>query len=369
MEIKEKNLEHKNFKQKIEHLWMSLQNVGTDEKIFFTKNLSVMIRAGLALSHAFKILSQQTKNKKFQLALKKIEADVEAGNSLGDSLEKYPDIFSNVVVNMIKAGENSGQLEKVLGEVTDQMKKSRELVSKIKRALTYPVVIVGIMGIIGVFAVTYIIPKMMTIFVDMNVELPLPTKILIGLSNFLLRYGYIVLPLFLMILFLLWRSTRKGQGQMTLHSLFLKMPIAGSLVKKINIVKFSRTFSSLLASGIPLVQTFQITAKVLGNAVYREKVNQLAQETTKGIPVSTILAKYPDLFPIILTQMIEVGEKTGTLETILNDIIEFYEDDVDEILNNFATIIEPVIILLLGVGVAMMALAVIMPMYSLVQAV
>lgn len=365
----EKKLTQKSFKQKIDSLLLKLQNVKTDEKIFFAKNLSVMIKTGLALSHAFKILSQQTKNKKFRLALEAIGKDIEAGNSLADSLEKHHDIFSDVMVNMVRAGENSGQLEKVLNEVTSQMKKNRELTSKLKKALTYPVVIVSIMIIIGIFAVTFIIPKMMTMFTDMNAELPLPTKILIGISNFALQYGYIILPVIILILFFLWRATKKGQGRYWLHSLFLKLPIAGPLIKKINLIKFARTFSSLLASGISLVQTFQITSRVLGNAIYQEKVSQLSQETTKGVQISTILAKSPDLFPMILTQMVEVGEKTGTLESILDDVIQFYEDDVDETLGNFTTIIEPVIILILGAGVAMLALAVILPMYSLVNAI
>lgn len=359
----------KSLKNMLSNFLLKLQPVKTDDKIFFIKNLSVMIRAGLSLSHAFKILSQQTKNKKFHLALERIEADVEAGCSLADSLAKHNNIFSEVVINMVRAGESSGQLEKVLNEITAQMKKNRELSSKLKKALTYPTVIVCIMIIIGIFAVTFIIPKMMTMFEDTAVQLPLPTRVLIGLSNFFVHYSYIVFPLLVLILIALWKITRKDKGRMILHSLFLKLPIAGPLIKKINIITFSRTFSSLLASGISLVQTFQITSKVLNNAIYQDKINQLSKETTKGIPISTILAKHPDLFPIILTQMIEVGEKTGTLENILDDVIEFYQDDVDETLSNFTTIIEPVLILFLGFGVAIMALAVIMPMYSLVEAI
>jgi len=355
------------FKNRVDSFLLKMQPVKLDEKIFFAKNLAVMIRAGLSLSHAFKILAQQTNNKKFKLALLKVQSEIEAGCSLADSLAKYPDIFSDTFVNMVRAGESSGQLERALNEITVQMKKSRELTSKLKKALTYPVVIVCIMIIIGIFAITFIIPKMMEMFEETTVKLPLPTRILIGLSNFFVHYSYIVFPLLILAIIALWKMTRKGQGRVILHSLFLKLPIAGPLIKKINIITFSRTFSSLLTSGISLVQTFQITSKVLNNAIYQDKINQLSKETTKGIPISTILAKYPDLFPTILTQMIEVGEKTGTLENILDDIIEFYQDDVDDTLSNFTTIIEPVLILFLGFGVAVLALAVIMPMYSLYE--
>lgn len=357
------------FKDKIHSFLLKLQPVKTDEKIFFSKTLAVMIKAGLSLSHAFKILAQQTNNKKFKLALLNIQNDVEAGLSLADSLAKHPDIFSEIFVNMIRAGESSGQLEKVLEEITSQMKKTRELTSKIKKAVTYPVFIVGIMIAIGIFAITFIVPKMTSIFLEMNVALPLPTRILIGLSNFMVNQWYIILPALIIVIFFLWQFGKTTKGRYFFHSLYLKLPVFGPLIKKINLIKFSRTFSSLLASGISLVQTFKITARVLGNVVYREKIIQLSQETTRGVTISSILEKYPDLFPPVVTQMIEVGEKTGTLENILADVIEFYEDDVDETLTNFTAIIEPFLIVLLGIGVGMMALAVIMPMYSLVEAI
>jgi len=359
----------KSFKEKVDIFLLKLQKIKLDEKILFTKNLSVMIKAGLSLSHAFEILARQTKNKKFQLALESAQAEIEAGSSLADSLAKYVDIFPEIFINMVRAGESSGQLERALGELTTQMKQTRELNSKLKKALTYPVVIVCIMIIIGIFALTFVIPQMMGIFDEMSVDLPLPTKILIGLSNFLTGNWYVVAPVLIIIIFAFWKTTRQGQGRMALHSFLLKFPILGSLIKKVNLIKFARTFSSLLISGISLVQTFQITARVLDNAVYQEKVEQLSKETTKGETISNILSKHPDLFPLIVTQMIEVGEKTGTLENILDDIIEFYEDDVDETLTNFATIIEPFLILILGFGVAVMALAIIMPMYSLVEAI
>lgn len=357
------------FKERVDYFLLKMQRVKTDEKIFFAKNLAVMIKAGLSLSHAFRVLAQQTNNKKFKLALLNVQGEIEAGHSLADGLAKYPDIFSDIFVNMVRAGESSGQLEKVLAEVTAQMKKTRELTSKIKKALTYPVFIVGIMVVVGIFALTFIVPKMMGIFSEMNVPLPLPTRILIGLSSFVVNNWYIVFPAIVLVIFFIWQIGKTTKGKYFFHSLFLKIPVFGPLIKKINLIKFSRTFSSLLTSGISLVQTFKITARVLGNVIYREKVIKLSQETMRGVTISSILEKYPDLFPPVVTQMIEVGEKTGTLENILEDVIEFYEDDVDETLTNFTAIIEPFLIVLLGVGVGMMALAVIMPMYSLVEAI
>lgn len=345
----------------------SLRKISADEKIFFAKNLVVMIKAGLPIAQSLDILSKQTKNKKFKIILEEIKSKVESGVSLAESLAGYPDVFSEIFVHMVEAGERSGQLEKVLEEAATQMKKTRELSSKIRRALTYPLFIIAVLILVGIFSLTFVIPKMMVIFEEMNVSLPLPTRVLIFISRLITEKGYIILTIVLLFLLSFWKISKTKRGKYSLHQFYLKLPIIGPLIKKINLIKFSRTFSSLLSSGIPLVQTFQITSKVLTNVIYQEKVAQLSTEATKGVAISSVLQKSPDLFPLVITQMIEIGEKTGTLETVLNDVIDFYEDDVDETLSNFTSIIEPFLIVILGIGVALMALAIIMPMYSLYQ--
>jgi type IV pilus assembly protein PilC len=354
-------------KKTLENFFLRFQKVTLNEKIFFTKNLVVMIRAGIPLSEAVEILSSQTKNKKFRKILKDIKADIEGGISLAKSISKYPDVFPEIFVNMIECGEQSGQLEKVLEELTNQMKRSRALASKLKRALAYPLFVIFIMIVVGIFALTFILPKITSILEEMNVELPLTTKILIGLSKFVTKRGYFLLIALVIFAYLFYRFSKTKKGKYFLDSLVLKLPIIGGLIKKINLIKFSRTFTSLLASGVPLVKTFQITSTVLSNSLYQEKVLSLSQFTSKGVTISSVLKKYPDLFPLIITHVIEIGERTGTLETILGDVIEFYEDDVDETLTNFTSIIEPLLIVILGIAVAIMALAIISPMYSLVQ--
>jgi len=355
------------FKEKLKNFFLRFQKISLDEKIFFAKNLVVMIKAGLPLTQSVGVLSKQTKNKKFKAILENIQNKLESGSSLAESLAANPDVFSEIFINMVEAGEKSGQLEKVLEEIADQMKKTRELSSKLKRALTYPIFIIGIMILVGIFSFIFVIPKMMTIFEEMKIDLPLPTRILIFVSKTITQKGYIILGVILLIILVFWKIIKTKRGRYFFHSSILKLPIVGLLVKKVNIITFARTFSSLLSSGIPLVQTFQITAKVLSNVVYQEKVAELSIQTSKGVTISNVLQKYPELFPLVISQMIEVGEKTGTLENILEDIIEFYEDDVSETLSNFTSIIEPFLIVILGIGVAIMALAVITPMYSLVQ--
>lgn len=350
---------------KFDSIFVRLQKVKLDEKIFFTKNLKVMIKSGLSVPHALKISAEQTRNKKFKTVLINIKKDIESGSSLAKSFSRYPEVFSEIFVNMIEAGERSGQLDRVLEEVAMQMKQTRGLASKVKKAMAYPVFIMFVMIGVGIFVLGFIIPKMTSVFFEMGIALPLPTRILIATSNFVVHRWYVVLILVILLIFAYWKTNRTKKGKYFFHSLNLKMPIIGSLYKKINIIKFSRTFSSLLVSGISLVQTFQITSRVLDNVVYREKVMEVPDEISKGVNISAVLERYPSLFPVVLTQMIAVGEKTGTLDSILEDIIAFYEDDVDETLTNFTSIIEPVLIVLLGIGVAVIALAILMPMYSL----
>ncbi|MFN3301736.1 MAG: type II secretion system F family protein [Patescibacteria group bacterium] len=353
------------FKEKLNKFFTFKQKISVDEKIFFAKNLVVMIKAGVPISQAVGVLAQQTKNKRFKSILLKIKENVESGLLFSQALASYPEIFSEIFINMVEAGEKSGQLEKVLEEIANQMKKNRTFSSKLKRALTYPIFVICVMILIGIFSLIFIIPKITSIFSEMEIELPLPTKILIATSNFLTRRGYILLIFIALIIYCFHRIMKTEKGKYFFHSLFLKLPIVGILLKKINLIKFSRNFTSLLASGIPLVQTFEITARVLNNVLYQKVVLSLAKETARGVTISQVLKNYSDLFPLVFTQMIEIGEKTGTLENILDDITHFYEEDIDEMLSNFSSIVEPLLIVIIGIGVAIMALAIITPMYTL----
>lgn len=341
--------------------------VSAADKIFFFQNLAIMIKTGISLSTSIKTLSEQTDNKYFKKVLNELYENVDRGESFSKSASQHPKIFPEIYVNMIEAGEVSGKLESVLVQLTLQLKKQHQLRSKIRGAMTYPAIIVFAMLSVGTFAMVYVIPKMTAVFADLGSDLPLATRILIGTSDFMINnyIGIIILVIFLIIF--VWQFRKNPQGKLLWHKFLLHLPIVGKIIKKIQIASFARTLSSLLKTEIAVIDSLKITSKNLTNSAYAQALSTTSQAIETGSTISSNLSKYPSLFPPIITQMISVGEQTGSLDTILEELAEFYEEDVDQIMSNLPSIIEPVLILALGVAVGGMALAIIMPMYSLVS--
>jgi len=337
------------------------------EKIFFVQHLGVMIKSGISLAQAIKALSVQTRNKRFAKTISEIQKKVEAGQALGDVLSGYPRIFNELFINMIKAGEVSGKLEEALAQLYVQMKKDHDLVSKIKSALTYPVIIIIAMIGIGVFMILLIVPKITTLFDDISAELPLATKMLITLSDFTVAYLPFIGIALIALAVGFFYSIKKEKGKKIFHAFLLKFPIIGGIVRKINLARFARTLSSLIKTDIPIIQTFQITSKVVGNYHYQKAIASTAEKIKKGAGIEEVLKDYPKLFPPVVVQMVSVGEQTGSIDTILEELAIFYEEEVTQTMNNLPSIIEPILILILGAGVAAMAVAIVMPMYSLTE--
>jgi type IV pilus assembly protein PilC len=284
---------------------------------------------------------------------------------LSDALRPHKKIFGEMFISMIEAGEISGKLEDVLGELFIQMKKEHKLISKVKGALTYPVVIIVVMLGIGVFLLTFIVPKITGMFEEMNAELPLPTKILIGISDTLAENGLVSFIVFVLVVSLFIKFIKTSKGKYYFQLFLLKLPIMGPIIKKINLARFSRNISSLLQTDIMIIKTFQITANVLGNVHYKKALNDMSERIKEGGKISDVINSYPKLFTPVVAQMVSVGEETGELDNILIELAEFYEEEVDQIMENLPSIIEPLLILVLGVGVGGVAVAIIMPMYSL----
>jgi len=351
----------------INALLSRFSGVPTVQKIFFTQNLEVMVRTGFSLANALKTIAQQTDHKKFKEVILELQRDVESGVTFSNSLAKHPQVFSELFVNMIAAGEVSGKLDEVLKRLTIQMKKDHALVAKVKAALTYPAIVVIAMVVIGIAMMIFVIPQLLSIFSEANVQLPLPTRILIWLSNFLAKDGVFVLIGLIILIIIFNRLMKNKKFRSGYHKILLKTPIISGIIKKINLARFTRTLSSLLKTDIPIVQTFQIIAKVLGNVHYSNAMLLAADKVKQGVSIAKTLSEKPDLFPPIATQMISIGEESGTIDSISEEIANFYEESVDETMANLATIIEPVIMLILGVGVAVLAMAVILPIYSLSQ--
>lgn len=337
------------------------------QKMFFTQNLSVMIRTGFSLALALNTLALQTPNKKFKEIIDEIRLDVENGISFATALSRHPKVFSELFINMIAAGEASGKLDEVLRNLTNQMRKDHTLVSKVRSALMYPMVVVIAMVGIGVVMMITVIPQITSIYTQNSAALPLPTKIIITISNIFIHQGIFLVIGIVILVFLFLRFKKTKKGKKLLHTVMVKIPLFGTIIKKINIARFTRTLSSLLKTDIPIVQTLQIISKTLGNVLYGKSMEEAAEQVKKGISIVKTLQQKPDLFPPVVTQMLAVGEESGTLDTISDEVANFYEEDVDQTMAGLSSIIEPILMLIIGGVVAVMALAVLMPMYGLVQ--
>jgi len=362
-----KNKKEKSVQINLNKYLIKFQKIKLKDRIFFTKNLGVMLKAGLSLGQALTALAEQTSNPKFKKILKSIETKVKKGESFSDSLKLYPKTFNHLFVSMIASGEKSGNLEDVLKQLHKQMSRDHELISRVKGAMVYPAVVLTAMVGIGTAVMILVVPKFITIFEEFEAELPLPTRILIKVSHFITDQGWWILLFIFVVLFFIVRILRTAQGTKFLHAIFLKTPILGNIVKKINLARFSRTLSSLLKTNIPIVEAFKITSNVVGNSYYKESIKVCSERIKKGDTIHKCISEYKKLFPPTVIQMTTVGEESGSLDDVLEELAGFYEDEINQTMKNLPNIIEPVLMLVLGLGVAAMAVAVLMPMYSLSQ--
>lgn len=340
------------------------------DKMFFLEHLNTMLTAGLSLLESLDVLSKEIENKKLQKVVTEIKLSVEAGSQLSESLLQFPKVFPPIYVKMIASGEMSGKLEESLGQVVIQMKKSYELSSTIKGAMIYPIVILVAISVVGVVMVTFVLPKITVLFRDIDTELPLPTKILVAVTDFMSKPMNLILIFVFLTIFItayVYSLKKYINFKRLIHKLNINLPIAGKIIKQINLARFSLTLSSLLKSTIPIVEAVDISSEICSNLTYRETLKSSTEKIKKGIPLSQCLRKFENLYPPMVTEMIMVGEKTGEIDKLLHELSKFYSNEVDKTMKNFSTIIEPAIILLLGLGVGGIAVAVVMPMYSLTQ--
>jgi type IV pilus assembly protein PilC len=336
------------------------------QKIFFTENLRVMVKAGLSLTEALRTLALQTEQKGFRDVILAVQADVEKGTSLSQALSKWPTIFEPIYVNMISAGEISGTLEKTLEQLTSQMRKDYELISKVKGALTYPIVILCAVVVIGIGMMIFVVPQIISVFADIGPDkLPLPTKILIAVSDFLDHNVILLILAIIAVVAAFSWGIKTKPGRRVWHRFLLTVPIVNPIIKKINLARFTRTLASLLRTDIPIVQSLQITADIVRNVYYHDAMLASAEALGKGEQISSVLAKNPKLFPPLVVQMVAVGERAGTVDQMLEEVADYYEAQVNQTMANLSSIIEPLLILVLGVAVAGIALAIITPIYSM----
>ncbi len=335
-----------------------------EDVVNFTRQLATMITAGLPLTEAFGILEQQSKP-----AMKKviglISKEIEGGSSLADAMAKQQgNVFSRVYIALVRAGEAAGVLDTILKRLADTLEKQREFQAKTKSALIYPAIVTVAMIVVAFIMMTVVVPKLTSMYADFGAALPMPTQILISISNVFVKFWYIIIAgTFGGIIFLRkWKKT--DQGARAFDAMFLKLPIAGILIKQVILTEFTRTISLLLSAGISLLTALDIVADAMDNVLYREAVHNIAKDVEKGVSLADAVAKYP-LFPVLLGQMISVGEQTGKLDEVVLKISAFYESESEHAIKNLTTAIEPLIMIVLGVGVGFIMIAVIMPIYNL----
>ncbi len=341
--------------------------ISLDEKLGFVENLQIMYKAGISLPKALQILTKQTKNLRLKSILSEVSGQVQAGKYLSDALAQYSGVFSNIFLSMVKVGEMSGSLEKSLEYLTVQLKREADLRSKTKGAMIYPSVILGAMVIIGVAMSIFVLPKLTSVFKDFSTELPLATRIIVKFADFMSGHAVLVIGGLVAFVAGVVSFLRTSLGQRLFDFGLLHTLVIGDIVRKINLARFARILSSLLKSSINMVQALEVTSESLGNIAYKEIVAEASEQVKVGKNLTDTLSKSPTLFPVLVVQMLQVGEESGTVEDMLNQLAEHYEDDVDNTLRNLSSIIEPLLLLVIGGVVGVLAMALIMPIYNISQ--
>ena len=346
-----------------------LGGVSITEKMFFTRNLQVMIGAGISLPRAIRILAGQARSKKFKAALSNIADEITRGKNFSDSLKKYSNIFPELFQSIIKVGEETGTLEETLKTLTQQMEREHELKSKIKGAMLYPAVIICAMLGIGIVMLIMVVPKLAETFKELNIELPLTTRLIISLGTFLAEKWYLAVAIIVVILLLLRTILKTKIGKRIIDKTVLKIPIISSITRKTNSAYTARTLSSLFSSGVPIVRALEVVSGSLGNFYFKRAMADAAEKVRKGSKLSEALKFHENIYPTIVIQMIEVGEETGETSGILSKLADFFEEEVSNATKNLSAVIEPVLMLLIGAAVGFFAISMVQPMYSMLGAI
>ncbi len=341
--------------------------VKIQELIVFIKNLSEMLRAGLSISRALSVLEKQTKNPVFNKILFTISAEINSGGSLSGGFSKYPKVFSKLFVSMTRAGEESGNLAGSLSEVGLNLEKTHSLTKKVKGALIYPGVIVSVMIIIGILMFAFVVPALSKTFQDLNTTLPASTQFIILLGNFFSQN--LILSFVLIIVFVLGLTAFFRADFMSKYFdyLVLKIPIVGNMIKELNTARTARTMSSLLLSGVSISRSIEITEDVVQNIYYKKVLREAKVAIEKGAQFSSVFEKNQNLYPVMMSEMVQVGEETGKLSEMLLNIAFFYEEEIENKTKNMSTIIEPVLMVIVGAAVGFFAVSMISPLYSVME--
>ncbi len=339
------------------------EGVRPKEFVIFSRQLSTLIDSKVPLLSSLHSIANQTENRYFAIKINSVIVDIDGGASLSDAMAKNPETFTPFYVNMVKAGEASGTLQKALNDLADNTEKNYELTAKLRGAMYYPGFILTAMVVVGFVVMTFVMPKLLVILKEANVELPLQTKILIWISDFMVSYWWAVGIAIAFGVSGIMYYIKTEEGKKEYDQLILKIPVINKILHNVYIARFSENLSTLIQSGLPITTALLITSDVVGNYVYQEIIREAAEEIKKGGGIADVLNKY-EIIPPVVVQMVRVGEHTGRIEFTLGKVTKFYLAETDRMVKNFSTLIEPMIMVVLAVGVGILVSAVLLPIYQ-----
>ena len=339
--------------------------VSDKEMAIFTRQFSTMIDAGLPLVQCLNILAEQSDSKTLRSVTGQVARNVEAGSTLADALRRHPRTFDDLFTNLVEVGEAGGILDVVLQRLSAYIEKAAALKRKVKAAMVYPSAIIGVAIMVVIFMLTFVIPTFAQMFKDLGADLPLPTKVVLWLSTFVRTYILLIIAAMIGCVLALRSYYRTEGGRATIDALMLKLPIFGTLIRKVAVARFTRTLGTLVQSGVPILDGLRITARTAGNKVVEKAVLQCRAAVTEGKTLAEPL-RVSGVFPPMVTQMISVGEQTGALDAMLSKIADFYDDEVDTAVSTLTSLLEPIMIVFLGVVVGGLVVAMYLPIFKLV---
>lgn len=340
-----------------------LHRVSFTDVVIITRQLATMVSAGLVLSEAIDILQEQQTNKTLKKAFGDISEDIKGGLTLAQALGRHPDIFPKLYINLVRSGEASGKLDQVLLQMADSLEKDREFKAKVRGALIYPAVVVTMMVVVVIIMMVFVIPKLITLYQQSTIDLPLPTKILIFTSNAFTNYWWLLIAIIAGIYAGIKRLNKTPGGNYFLGRVILKTPLIGKVVTNVTLTNFNRTFGLLIGAGIPLLEAIGIVTDLMDNPVYKKSLQEAYIGVERGLPFSTLLTGR--VYPRIVSQMVRVGEETGKVDEIFMKLADYFESESDHLVKNLTVAIEPIILIILGVGVAFLVISIILPIYKL----
>lgn len=345
-----------------------LTNVRSKDLMIFTRQFATLLAAKIPLTESLRTLQKQTKQPILRSTIFEITSDVDAGLSLSQSLEKYDNIFSPFYINLIRSAEITGRMEETAGYLADYLEKEVILVSKVRNALIYPIVVIVLfLVVVGVMA-TVVLPNIEPIFLESGVEIPIFTKIVLAGGNFLIDWWWAVILLITAAVVLVFDYFRTSEGRIVLDELVLRMPVFGKLLKGLYVARFAESVSILIKGGVPIAQTLEISSVTIGSAVYRDLLHEVAEDVRRGELMSVSLSKNEESFPPLVSQMVAIGESTGRLEELLERVSIFFTREVDTLLNNLVELIQPALMLVIGVLVGGLFASILIPISNLVKA-